>query len=248
MKRVTTVLYCFVCLLISSMFAQEVLIEKLEGMLFVPSLKDVEAEGILGSDLQPLDNYKTINFSGIYPSDSNELKERLIPFLGQPITVSDLSDIKRIIEEHYIERNFPYMSIAVPVQAVRHNLLQVVILDGRLGELKVEGNQWFKPDNLKRFFRTQKGESINKQMIVEDVERMNKNPFRSVKVIFEEGTGEGETDIVLNVKDQLPVKLSVSTANNGNKLTDYNRLSASFMWGNAFWQDHLFNYQISGDP
>ncbi len=64
-------------------------------------------------------------------------------YIGLPIRQALLDSLRSAISQYYGSINRPFVSVAIPKQDVTDGVIQVVVVEGRLGKLGVEGNRWF---------------------------------------------------------------------------------------------------------
>lgn len=96
--------------------------------------------------------------------------------------------------------------------------------------------------------RLRPGDPIDSQKLLDDLNRVNHNPFRQVDAQFKQGAQIGQSDIILQSQEAFPLRLYTGYENSGTKLTGEDRLLAGFNWGNALGLDHQLNYQYMTDP
>lgn len=69
---------------------------------------------------------------------SDELQALLAPLLGRSLSLSDIEAGIAAITRRYRERGYPFAYAYLPAQTVEAGLLRVAVIEGRLGEVKVE--------------------------------------------------------------------------------------------------------------
>lgn len=194
----------------------------------------------------------TADLNGLYvyqfqiPGKAECLEQILNPiYLNQPLTQDLLTQLKKQIILYYKAQSRPVVMVSVPEQDVTDGVLFLHITEGKLGEVKIEGNRWFSKSTYQNKMRAQKCEPIDENQILKDVSWLNRNPFRNVDVFFAPGYEEGMTDIQLRVKDHFPVQIFVGGDNTGNSATGHARLYEGITWGDAFFLDHILSYQFT---
>lgn len=231
---------CFVFSL-KSQETHPVLIEHLQGILLVGNqnrqltlpLTDLpKTEGIDWVDLE-------------IPGNAYDLCKQLEVFLNQPIAIDHLQQIKKVVIDYYTAQSHPFVLVKVPAQEVTSGVLQIVVIESKMGDLIVEGNRYVSSAKLKRYFSTKKGAPIHESSLLRNVSFINRNPFRRVNLIFAPGKEEAETDVILAVKDRRPFRMYAGTDNLGVDPIGANQWYAGFNWGNAFHQDHILSYQFT---
>ena len=201
------------------------------------------------------DNQKIIPtglcFEGIYNDGlplidtSPTLKAEINQFIGKPLTFNGLKDLSNLLVTFYREHDHPLVSVVFPEQDISSGSLQVLITEFRVGKIGVVGNQWFTDDQILSGLRLHPGEQVVYSKLEEDLDWINKNPFRSVDAIFAPGEETGTTNINLKTEDELPVRAYVGYDNTGTPNIGRSRWNLGANWGNAFWANQILSYQFT---
>jgi hemolysin activation/secretion protein len=213
------------------------LLDSLKGVVLVPGEKDVLVTGLSGVSGLDIRNVDVPKPEG--------LRKRLEEFFGKPFSTVGLQNLTREIVLHYREEGRPVVDVVVPQQDITPGVVQLVIIEGRLGEVRTRNNRWFSDKSLIAKIRTEPGELLRQAPLLADLDWINSNPFRRVDLVYTPGGEVGRTDIVLDVKERFPVRVFGGIENTGTESTGEELLLAGFNWGNAFWLDHIFSYQFS---
>ncbi len=180
------------------------------------------------------------------PGKAKEFRKQVfLKFYGKPLSKETLVELKRALIDYYRDHGRPVMTVDIPEQDITDGVVQMVVTEGKVGRVIVQGNKWFSSKELSKQIRLKPGDSINSQKLLQDVAWINRNPFHTADVLFTPGEKEGTTDIELMVKDRLPIRFYVGADNTGNRGTGEERWFAGFNWGNAFNCDQLLNYQYT---
>lgn len=169
-------------------------------------------------------------------------------FLGKPLTRQGLLDLKQEVILYYRRWGRPIVTVEIPEQKISQGILQIVVIEGKLGKVTVEGNNYFKSERLAGAIRLEAGKPIDSNTLVTDLEWINRNPFRRVDVIYAPGEVAGTTDIRLLTEDRRPWRVFAGVDNTGFDETDTTRLFMGANWGNAFGLDHLLSVQLTASP
>jgi hemolysin activation/secretion protein len=189
-----------------------------------------------------------VTVSGLPLLDTPEVKKLFASRLGAPVSLKRLNEIVKEIVTIYRENDLPVVDVIVPEQDVTTGYVQILVLEGRVEDIRAEGNRWFSDRRILGPVRLQRGGGILSTPLVEDLRFLNRNPFREVDVYFEPGDSPGMTDVILKTKDRFPVRFYTGYEDTGNDITAEERLLAGFNWGNAFGWDHTLNYQFTTSP
>lgn len=215
-----------------------VIVKMLKGIVFVSSKAEIRAAAISSTGIQT---------NEIEPIDSPKFIAQMERYLGKPLTTKGLGPLVREVVMYCRGEGHPVVNVIVPGQDVTTGVIQVVLVEGKVGEVRAQGNRWFRSKLLTGQVKLYPGERIRSKPLLRDMVRLNSNPFRSVEVAFTPGKRGGDVDLELRTVDRFPVRVFSGYEDTGSDATGDERIVAGFNWGNAFGLDHQFNYQAMGD-
>jgi hemolysin activation/secretion protein len=194
-----------------------------------------------------LDHIEGIHFIDLeVPGKKEVLISRLSSaYIDQPITQETIVAIKGIIAKYFKEAHHPLVLIDVPEQDITSGVLQLLVVESRLGALRVEGNTWGSTEKIQKFVGLKTDDQINEAVLIEKVNLMNRNPFRRMNIVYAPGKSPGTTDVILMTKDRFPFRVYGGTDNTGVDSIGRNRWFVGFNWGNVFDLSHLLSYQFT---
>ena len=212
----------------------------LTGLLIVNDPKDVMASGT--------PDVKGIEVRGIAVLDRADFRAQITRYLGRPLTDENRTDIVNDIARFFRSQDRAIVDVIIPPQEITGGVLQVLVLQGKVGRIRMEGSRWFNPRRLTGKLRVQPGQDIDSRQLSSDLDWLNRNPFRQVDMVYEKGAELGQTDLVLQEKERFPLSVFGGYDDSGTPVTGNNRLMAGLTWGNVFGGDGQFNYQYMADP
>ncbi len=215
------------------------LLANLQGVVVVARTLDVQKKGRSG-------------VSGVL-TEGVELPEKvqnsLAQYLGQALSLSVLDQMVREAVVAFRASDMPVVDVLVPEQEIKDGVLQLVVIEGRVGKVIVEGAEYTDPKFLESLISLKRGQVLTESVLLSDLQWMNKNPFRQVDMIYSPGFGYGTTDLVLRTHDVKPMSFYAGVENSGNALLGDNRFLGGFNWAGPlfFGQENTLNYQYSSD-
>ncbi|MES2344447.1 MAG: ShlB/FhaC/HecB family hemolysin secretion/activation protein [Chlamydiota bacterium] len=214
-----------------------VLVERMKGLLLLGNLDEIlneeDVEGVIFKDLK-------------VPGSQIALVEKLRPYIiGQPLTQNTIADLRREITLFYQENDHPVVSVIVPEQDVTDGVLQIGVIEGKIGKVSAKGGKYFGPARMQGKFHLQEGDTINTDDLLSDVAWANQNPFRQTNIIFYPGQLSGTTDVEIVTNDRTPLRVYIGGDNTGNHFTGRNRWYAGFNWGDVFGLDQTLSFQYT---
>lgn len=215
----------------------EPLVSNLSGIRLVNRTQDVSEGGISGV-------VGIVNDGVILPPKVAAVFEG---YLGQPMSLASLNQMVRDAIVAYRKSDLPVVDVLVPEQEVTTGTLQLVVIEGRLGDVIVEGNTFTSTSFLEKNIRLNRGDVLRESSLMEDLSWLNKNPFRRVDMIYSPGRQYGTTDIILRTEDVNPLNFYISYEDTGTEFLGQDRFIAGVNWaGPAFFSsENIVSYQFS---
>lgn len=168
--------------------------------------------------------------------------------LGKPITAALLDRIRVTIEKGLRAGHYPFASVSIPVQPVNDGVMQVLVIESRLGKVAVTGAHYFSADQYRAALHIQPGDEIDMRKVVAATDAINANQYRHAVIVASPGAKLGTTDLTIRAQDRLPLTFFAGIDNTGNDATSLYRATFGVNWGNAFWRGDDLNYQFSASP
>jgi hemolysin activation/secretion protein len=213
----------------------------IKGLVFLPRAEDLVAKGVPAPAGQ-------IDASRVPALAAPAAQEELRRYLGLPLRQAMLDSLRAAVGKYYQSINRPFVSVAIPKQDVTDGVVQVVVIEGRLGKLGVTGNRWFDDAQYLDAVRLQPGGPIDNAELQSDLDWINDNPYRHATVAASAGTKTGDTDLTLQAQDRFPFSVTAGIDNTGNASTGLYRAWTVLDWGNALWRGDDFNYRFTTNP
>ena len=242
-KKMKNNFYIFIIFLSINCFLQAtenpVLFNSVKGLVLAPTNKDLKK-----CDFKKIDGIRIIGLD--VPGKEDDFKKKItLLFLKKNLTKEDIITIKKQIILYYRDHYRPIMTVQIPSQSIQDSVLKMLVVEGKIGEINVFGNTWTEPQKLKKYIKLKSNQTINEQVLIEDVSFINRNPFRKADLIYSPGKLKGTTDINLIVKDHRPIRIYGGVENTGLETLGENRGFVGFNINNVFGLDHVISYQYA---
>jgi len=219
---------------------ETVMVDALKGLVFVSTSEQVTARPSAVKD--------GIDATGVPMLGSDDARKVLDPFIGQPVSMASLNRLVSSLYLFYIQQDLPFVSITLPEQDITSGIVQILVIEGTIGEIDIEGARYFSEDLYRSMLRLKSGEPLRKSVMEDDVEWINRNPFRAGNFYLKPGQSTlGAADLVFRARERFPLRVYAGYNNHGTRLTGRNRLETGFNWGNAFGLGHQLNYQFTSN-
>lgn len=218
--------------------AEKTLVEALIGLRLVGRTEDVIPKDAKVSG---------IDTSSVPMLESEELHQKLSEFLGKPISLKAIRGMAKEVILHCRAHDRPFVNISVPEQDITGGVVQLLVVEAKVGEVRVEGNRFWRTAQYRKGVTLQPGDSVSEQKLIEELNYFNENAFRQVKPIFKPGKEPNTTDLVLKAEERFPVRFYGGYEDTGTQSTGLDRMLVGFNWGNAFMHGHEIGYQFAAD-
>lgn len=155
-----------------------------------------------------------------------ELAEVLERFQGRKMSLAEMETLTQLIEQLYRDRGFFLVNAVVPTQETVRGVLQVLIIEGKIGTVHVEGNDRYSSEYLtNRFRHAVPSEGARTSDFQRALFLLNELPDVQVKAVLSSGETEGTTDVVLKTEEDKNWHFSTGYNNFGARLTGEHRFS-----------------------
>ncbi len=216
----------------------------LRGLVFLSHPDQISRKGVLVDEEVAAANDGLLFSLEPLPILKNDaFLNRLSAYDGAALSPALLQEIQNIVLDYFTEMGRPFVNISVPPQDIDNGIIQVLVVEGKVGTITVQGHEWFSEDNYLDNIRLKSGDPIRDQELQEDIAWINRNSFRTSDVVTKPGTQVGDTDLTVVTNERFPLRVYASHDNAGTRLSGKRRNSVGLNWGNAFGLGHEFNYQ-----
>lgn len=195
-----------------------------------------------------LSGTNSINVDNVAFLSGQTFSAQLKPFLGQPISLRVVAEIRVIVTTYYRAHGRAIVSVVVPPQDISNGVLSIIVLSFVAGDIALDTEGNAQEEHIRNNVSQQAGEEIDTDQMLEDLNWLNQNPFRNTTVVFEPGQKAGETNLTLRTRQQRPWSIYTGYANSGQNSSDTNRLFAGFTAAGIPFIDHVISYQFTASP
>ena len=171
---------------------------------------------------------KELTITGATIFTTEDLKPLYASYLNKTVSFKDLEAIAKSIEEKYDAKGYLTTTVYVPEQPLKDDKVEIAVIEGKTGDVKVEGNKWFPSDLLKKWFHLKKNDVLNILKLQKDALRLNQNPDVQARAVLEAvKNSPGVSNVIIKETDKFPDHVGVGVDNQGSRLTGKYRTSLS---------------------
>lgn len=172
---------------------------------------------------------------------------RLDKFIGKPISGLLIAQIEAEIAKFQRERGYPFVSVSTPPQEITGGTVRFRVVEFHAGKVTVAGEKQFKDAAIRERIRLATGDRIASGPLSQDIDWLNRSPFRHVTAQFTPGTTTGISDLQINTVDQRPWNVFAGYGNSGSNASPDRYLVGATV-GDVLGLNSLLSVQLTGSP
>ncbi len=181
----------------------------------------------------------------LIPSD--EILARFTPLVGKDITLQDIQAAASEVKQMYRTRGYVGAYVSIPPQTLDDGIVDIEVTEGKIGQIKMHGNQHFSTDTLMRQLNLPTGGQLTYEQVENRMLKLDNHRDIDMKATFVPGQEPGTTDIDVEVADRSPFHTSLDFNNYGTRLAGEERYGLSLVHTNLLGHmDELYTrFQFS---
>lgn len=165
------------------------------------------------------------------------------------LSFADIQKTAQLLQAKYREHGYGAVIVQVPDQTLSQGVVQLEVVEGRLSQVQVTGNQQFSRDNILNSLpalqlrMTPSLFELDRQLLM-----VNENPAKSVRVVFQPGEKHGQVEAMAIVEEQPLQRWTWSLDNSGSDSTGNYRMSLGYQHANIDDLDSSLNVRAVTSP
>jgi len=193
---------------------------------------------------------KAITFTGNTVIATGTLESVTEEFKNQELMWDEIKSIADSVTMAYQELGYILAKAYVPEQEIKDGVLEIRIVEGNVGKLKIAGNKYYHERVIKRYFRPQMKHGVIRESMLERALVLTKEmPSLESRVVLKRGEKPGTADMVLDTEDSVAVKFGLDYNNFGHPLTGVDRYGTHIEFTDPWWGNTLSLRGVTGnDP
>ncbi len=118
-----------------------------------------------------------------------------------------LNAVVDVLNILYLEKGYPNAIAYIPEQDVENGVVRIELLEGKVGNIAVEGNSFTSEKYILDYLDLRKGEILNLGEFEKKLVSFNRwNSGASVSSVLNPGRETGTTDITINTEESFPMR------------------------------------------
>jgi len=173
-------------------------------------------------------------FNGNTVVSKEELEAITKPYVGQELDLPLLESAAQAVTDHYRKKGYTLALAYVPQQEIKFGMVELAVLEGRIGDVTVSGNKYYSSSFIKGHFAQAMEENVARN---ESLERglllLNEYPSLKTSATPEPGKSAGATDVHITAEDKRPLHFMLDMNNYGFNTISRYRFGAGVEVGNV---------------
>lgn len=222
---------------------EKLLRERIEAEREQPVIEEPAAEAPLPAAKDQKAYVKTINVSRATLLGYYEISNITSRFENRELSLADMQKVVDLITDLYRRKGYVTSRAYLPPQKIVDGVLEIMAVEGKVGDLDVQGNKYFKTSLIEKRISLRKGDMFDYKELRRGLARLNEHPDRNARAVLSPGKEAGTTDIRLQVSDTMPVHVRFDYDNYASRYVGKDRFSGTVSHNNAFGLDDIVSLQ-----
>jgi len=208
-------------------------------------------EALAPPELKTLVKKFVINGANLFTA--KDFEPVLNKYRDKELSMTDLKKVADEITLFYRKKGYITSLAYVPEQEIVDNTVEFKVVEGRVGNIKVEKPKYSKAENVEKRFLVEEGEILDSNKLDVNLHRINQEePDRTMRAVLSPGSTKESSNILLKIdKERSPQHFSIDFNNRGTKDTGLNRYGVTYRNNNLLGNEDAlamrFNTNISNN-
>ncbi|HJX33912.1 MAG TPA: ShlB/FhaC/HecB family hemolysin secretion/activation protein [Desulfatiglandales bacterium] len=200
----------------------------------------------LEDSLEDLDNAIANEGDTLVPSPI--LHEAVAEFRDQELTLDNMNEVANLVTSAYQERGYILARAYVPEQEIKDGILQIAILEGDVGEVKVTGQTYYSERVIRRNFLEQVKHGVVREDLLERGLLLSQDlPGSETRIVLQPGEKTGSANVVLKTEDRLALNWTIDFNNFGSEFVSKERYGTYIDITDPWWGSTLSLRGVTGN-
>lgn len=168
---------------------------------------------------------------------------------GNDRTLGDLMQAAAAVQQAYREAGYGGVIAFVPEQELGSGDIIIRVVEGKLATVEISDNKRYSDANIIASLPHLKiGETPRVRAIDRDIQLINENPAKEVRVTLAAGAKPGDVDARVKVMEEKPIRLLLGLDSSGTPGTSRFRTNIGIQHSNLWNRDHIGTFQFQTSP
>jgi hemolysin activation/secretion protein/AraC-like DNA-binding protein len=183
------------------------------------------------------------------PGQLDRILTNLPAAFGTNVSFADIRAALGDLQMAYQERGYVTVKVWLPQQRLTNAEVKINVTEGRLADIRVEGNKWFSTPNVLRALPSlHTNRLLNSHVLQQELDAANLNRNRQIYPVIGPGPDPGTTELTLKVKDRLPLHARAELNDVSTPGTPFTRAVFSGEYDNLWGWEHQLGVSYTFSP
>lgn len=169
---------------------------------------------------------KEINITGSTIFSQAELQPITRQLEGQEVTLSQLRNAAKTITKKYLNLGYITSRAIVPQQEIKAGIIEIKVIEGRIANIQIDGNNRLNNSFIQRRLELGTNTPVRIDNLEGQLQLLRANgAIDNIEANLQPAPGEGESSLVVNVKENSPWLYGVEINNYSTVATGAERIS-----------------------
>jgi len=200
-------------------------------------------------DNSPTVTIETIKIQGNTLLSDAELLNRVMHLAIGQKTLKELKLIAADIQQAYRDAGYVGVIAFIPAQEIKDGKVLIQVIEGKISKIVVHDNERYSDETIiANIPHLRIGHTLDITNLDRNVQLINDNPAKELKVILTAGEQRGEISADLQVKEDRPLRLLAGFDTAGTPGTGDLRGNIGIQHANLWNKDHIGTFQFQTSP
>lgn len=176
-------------------------------------------------------------------------REELAPFIdpleNKEVTFGKLKKVAQLITNYYRAKGYATSRAYIPPQKITDQTVMIYVLEGKVGNVFVEGNRFFRASVYRDSMKFDKKKILKYQDLENSLYFLNQKQDLSAKAYIISGEQPETSDIILKANESFPQHVSYEFNNRGTQFTHYARNIIHYDNNSLLGMGDVLNFGVS---
>ena len=157
---------------------------------------------------------REIKITGNTVFSDETLKEVTAPYVNRELSDTDLESLRLALTIFYINKGYINSGAIIPDQTILDGMITIEIIEGKLTNIEVEGNKWFRSGYIQNRIRLGAGPPFNIYVLQERLQIFQQDDrIQKLNAELKPDVRRGDSVLKVQVQDDNPFKIFLECDN-----------------------------------
>jgi hemolysin activation/secretion protein len=157
---------------------------------------------------------RDVMVTGVTVFSEAEINEVTAPYKNRTLTTEDLERLRLALTLLYINKGYLTSGAIIPDQEVQAGVVAVHIIEGRLTDINVQGNRWFRSSYIRNRIDLGNETPVRLEPLQEQLQILQQDRrIERINAELKPGDQQGESTLNVRVQDRQPFHASLEVNN-----------------------------------